>query len=160
MREGALKEKEEFKIGKLEEQSGIKRLGFGKQHVRYTITEAIKIFQIALQKENIGSAKSATFWLDVERKQVLPKRTADSLRNFWKTTEKKGLENYMRTALETNTWYCHAFCKIPKIILYSADNMTGGDLERELLDLADRLPKPSLEQWQHQNKIKKISNHI
>jgi hypothetical protein len=51
----------------------------------------------------------------------------------------------MRTALETNTWYCHAFCKIPKIILYSADNMTGGDLERELLDLADRLPKPSLD---------------
>lgn len=27
-----------------------KRLGFGKQHVRYTITEAIKIFSIALQK--------------------------------------------------------------------------------------------------------------
>jgi hypothetical protein len=64
----------------------------------------------------------------------------------------------MRTALETNTWYCHAFCKIPKIILYSADNMTGGDLERELLDLADRLPKPSLEQWQHQNKIKNVKN--
>jgi hypothetical protein len=30
VREGVLKEKEEFKIGKLEEQSGIKRLGFGK----------------------------------------------------------------------------------------------------------------------------------
>ena len=84
----------------------------------------------------------------------MPKRTADSLRNFWKTTEKKGLENYMRTALETNTWYCHAFCKIPKIILYQADNMVNGDLEREMLELADRLPKPSLSQWEQKNNSK------
>jgi len=46
---------------------GCKRLGFGKQHVRYTITEAIKVFQIALQKENKMKAKSASFWLEVER---------------------------------------------------------------------------------------------
>ena len=60
--------------------------------------------------------------MQVEREQTLPKRTADSLRNFWKTVEKKGLENYMRTALEANTWYCHAFCKIPKVQLICVTN--------------------------------------
>ena len=90
-----------------------KRLGFGKNHVRYTITEALKVFSLALP--NKKKSKSANFWMQVEREKTLPNRTADSLRNFWKTNEKKGLENYMRTALENNTWYCHAFCKIPKV---------------------------------------------
>jgi len=69
----------------------------------------------------------------------LPKRTADSLRNFWKNVEKKGLENYMRTALETNTWYCHAFCKIPKVQLICplSDSQNNGELERELIRMAE-----------------------
>jgi hypothetical protein len=75
----------------------------------------------------------------VEREQTLPKRTADSLRNFWKTVERKGLENYMRTALESNTWYCHAFCKIPKVKLVCTyrDNEADGELEREMIQLAE-----------------------
>ena len=116
MKEGTLLNRESYHSFN-NQHEGCKRLGFGKQHVRYTITEAIKVFQIALQKENKTKSKSASFWIEVERNQTLPKRTADSLRNFWKTVEKNGLENYMRNALEKNTWYCHAFCKIPKVQL-------------------------------------------
>ena len=112
--------------------------------MRYTITEAIKVFSIALQKENRTKSKSASFWLEVERNQTLPKRTADSLRNFWKTVEKKGLENYMRQALETNTWYCHAFCKIPKVQLLctiNKENEAVGEIERELMRQVENAPQ-------------------
>lgn len=77
--------------------------------------------------------------MQVEREQTLPKRTADSLRNFWKTVERKGLENYMRNALESNTWFCHAFCKIPKVKLMCTyrEDEANGQLEREMIQLAD-----------------------
>lgn len=74
--------------------------------------------------------------MQVEREQTLPKRTADSLRNFWKNSEKKGLENYMRQALDSNTWYCHAFCKIPKV-KFVCSHSNNGDLERSMIQLAD-----------------------
>ena len=69
----------------------------------------------------------------------MPKRSADSLRNFWKTVERKGLENYMRTAFESNVWYCHAFCKIPKVKLICTylENEADGELEREMIQLAE-----------------------
>jgi len=75
----------------------------------------------------------------VEREQTLPKRTADSLRNFWKTVERKGLENYMRNALDSNTWFCHAFCKIPKVKLMfiCREDEANGELEREMIRLAE-----------------------
>lgn len=135
MAQGGLANKEDY-LSYTNKADGCKRLGFGKQHVKYTITEAIKVFQIALTKEGKTKSKSASFWLQVERSQILPKRTADSLRNFWKTVEKSGLENYMRQALETNTWYCHAFCKIPKVKMICSAN-DDGSLEVELIRLAE-----------------------
>ena len=78
----------------------------------------------------------------MERQDIIPKRSADSLRNFWKTVERIGLENYMRQSLETNTWYCHAFCKIPKVSLICpiVESMRALPMEQELIDLADRAP--------------------
>jgi hypothetical protein len=35
----------------------------------------------------------------VEDEKIIPKRTSDSMRNFWKTNEKKGLEIYLREAI-------------------------------------------------------------
>lgn len=70
----------------------------------------------------------------------MPKRSADSLRNFWKTVERKGLENYMKDALEGNTWYCHAFCKIPKVQLICTVNDfddLNGELELQLIKQVD-----------------------
>lgn len=68
-----------------------KRLGFGKSSIKYTITEAIKIFTIGTSKENKIQAKSSSFWVDVARKNIIPKRSAESIREFWKKHEKKGL---------------------------------------------------------------------
>lgn len=143
VKEGRLLPKESYLSFTNADSTGCKRLGFGKNNVRYTITEAIKVFQIALR--NKQCSKSAQFWMQVEREYTLPKRTADSLRNFWKTVERKGIENYMRSALDSNTWYCHSFPRIPKVQLvlpYRAEDMNG-ELERNLIRLAEIGPTTS-----------------
>ena len=44
----------------------------------------------------------------------------------------------MQKALEENTWYCHAFCKIPKVkLICTFDDEANGDLEMELIQKAD-----------------------
>lgn len=47
----------------------------------------------------------------------------------------------MRTALESNTWYCHAFCKIPKVKLVCIyrENEADGELEREMIQIAENV---------------------
>lgn len=43
----------------------------------------------------------------------------------------------MMTAVQdSNTWYCHAFCKIPKIQLVypTAEDEINGKLEKELIE--------------------------
>jgi hypothetical protein len=44
----------------------------------------------------------------------------------------------MTNALESNTWYCHAFCKIPKIELLNpiGEDQINGKLEKELIELS------------------------
>jgi hypothetical protein len=50
----------------------------------------------------------------VERDEVIPSRSADSLRNFFKVNSKIGLEGFLKKAIEKNTRYCHAFSSMPK----------------------------------------------
>jgi hypothetical protein len=48
-----------------------KKITFGsKANVKYTIREAVKVFEIALQ--NKSKSKSASFWMEIERTQILP----------------------------------------------------------------------------------------
>ena len=49
----------------------------------------------------------------------------------------------MRSAFETNTWYCHAFCKIPKVQLVCPPDCLDGKLEEELFSMSTQAPKIS-----------------
>ena len=64
VKEGRLIDKMEY-FAYNNQEAHCKRLGFGKQHVRYTITEALKVFSLALP--NKKKSKSANFWMQVER---------------------------------------------------------------------------------------------
>ena len=110
MREGELLDKDSY-LDFFNKEKGIKRIVFGVQKPLYTITEAIKIFEIALANQK--SARGASFWKKVELENTVPKRSADSMRNFWKTNAAKGLENYMQHALQDKVRFCHAFINIP-----------------------------------------------
>ena len=45
----------------------------------------------------------------------------------------------MRNALESNTWFCHAFCKIPKVkfVCTLREDEADGELERDMIQLAE-----------------------
>ena len=73
------------------------KLDFNQGKLRYTIREGIKIFELALA--NPSKASGLTFWQTVEQENHIPRRTADSLRNFWKEKRNGGLENYLNNAV-------------------------------------------------------------
>jgi hypothetical protein len=46
----------------------------------------------------------------------------------------------MKEALESNTWYCHAFCKIPKVQLIQTVSDDGnGELESSLFNQVESI---------------------
>jgi hypothetical protein len=76
--------------------------------VRYTIREGIKVFELALA--NTESASGSSFWLEVERQNGIPRRTGESMRNFWKEKRNKGLELYLKSAVaHDQDRFSHAF---------------------------------------------------
>jgi len=88
----------------------------GKEDVRYTMTEGIKIFEIALASQKTEKdARGSAFWLRVERNELIPNRRGESLRDFWKENLHDGLDEYMREAVTSETRYCHAFKQIPQV---------------------------------------------
>lgn len=90
-------------------------MAFTKQQPTYTITEAIKVFDLALA--NSTQARGAAFWKKVEDNQLLPKRTCESMRSFWKQNANEGLEIYLREAISKQIRYCHGFSEIPQVCL-------------------------------------------
>ena len=84
------------------------KLDFNQGKLRYTIREGIRIFELALA--NSSKAGGLTFWQAVESENHIPRRTADSLRNFWKEKRNGGLENYLNNAVSKDQdRFCHAF---------------------------------------------------
>ena len=57
------------------------------------------------------------------------------MRNFWKESCKKGIENYMKSALESNVWYSHSSSMIQKVelVIPTRPDYMNGNLERELM---------------------------
>lgn len=98
------------------EEKGSKRVDFVDSRVKYTITEGIKIFEIALANQRNGhAARGSAFWLEIQRKQMIPSRPGESMRNFWKTESRKGLENFLSNAMTEERRFCHAFKRIPQV---------------------------------------------
>jgi hypothetical protein len=94
-------------------EKSIRKLKFARNKNPYTLTEAFKVFELGL--ENIDSSYGATFWIKIERDEVIPNRTAESMRGFWKAHSRNGLELFIRSSSESKVRYSH-FCKnIPEV---------------------------------------------
>ena len=68
----------------------------------------------------------------------------------------------MTNALESNTWYCHAFCKIPKIeLLYPiGEDEINGQLEKALIELSSKGKIVSDIYLQNQNNQNEMNSFI
>ncbi|CDW88076.1 UNKNOWN [Stylonychia lemnae] len=115
-----------------ENELKIKRLELHKSQ-NYTITEAIKIYEIASSKENKHRSQSAAFWKEVSEKGIIPGRTGESMRNFLKKSLKLGLEAYLKGVIADSAKYSHFFFEIPKPSNKSSDITRQ---EREYLRMA------------------------
>ena len=60
--------------------------------------EAVYIFTLALA--NKQEARGASFWKKVEDENLIPQRTCESMRSFWKDNSNKGLEQYLKKAID------------------------------------------------------------
>ena len=56
------------------------------------------------------------------------------MRNFWKESSKKGIENYMKTALMSSVWYSHGKSLLQKVELIPVrSEYANGAVERDLM---------------------------
>ena len=110
-KEGKLVDREDYK---LYENTGnhLKRVDFDKEKRNYTLTEAMKVFTLGTKN---AASRGSKYWQTIEKEKGLPNRPAESMRNFWKTNLKKGLENYLKNAIDDGSRYCHAFAEIPEV---------------------------------------------
>jgi hypothetical protein len=75
-------DKDDYKLSINTDKDALK-LEFGRSNPAYTITEALKVFEIVANNQLY--TKSVNYWKAVEESFVIPKRSAESLRNFYKS---------------------------------------------------------------------------
>ena len=115
IKQGSLLEPDNFYAFENREK-GSKRVTFKSNNIRFTITEGLKIFELAKANQKTErEARGSAFWLEVERKGLIPNRKGDCLREFWKLHIHGELEDYMRKAVADEDRYCHAQKQIPQV---------------------------------------------
>ena len=78
----------------------------------FTIREGLRVMELG--KQNSGRSRGATFWLEIERKELLPKRPAESMRNFFKNNCHFTPEQLVRNLIDTNAKFSHYLRQIPQ----------------------------------------------
>ena len=79
---------------------------------KYTIIEGIKLYEIITNQKNLQT-NSGQFWTKVAGQNILPDRSADSMKNFWKKNLSKTLEEFLIDCIHEGTDYCLSFKEIP-----------------------------------------------
>ena len=74
--------------------------------------EGIKLYELITNQKSIQTSTS-TFWAKVQNQGILPERTADSMRNFWKKNSSKTLEEFLIECIHESTDFCLSFREIP-----------------------------------------------
>lgn len=129
---------------------GSKRMEFCAGKVKYTLTEGLKIFSIALANSSSEHrVVGLPFWREIQRRALVPIRAAESMRNFWKTNSRKGLEQYLNTAMKEDTRYCHAFNMVPKVRILSVNADHYQEAKKKIFELYESVQDPSQEEYKN-----------
>ena len=79
---------------------------------KYTIIEGIKLYETVSNQKGVNLSNTP-FWNKFANSNILPERTADSIKNFWKKVQYKTLEAFLIECIHEGTDFCFAFKKIP-----------------------------------------------
>lgn len=84
-----------------------------KNKTAYTMIEILKMFDLA-KKDTENSSKSVKFWDEVEKKNIIPDRTSQSLRTAWRKFSKYGEKQFIKEALkDPKVRFSHQFEGVP-----------------------------------------------
>ena len=106
---GKLQNKDDYKLIDSEMSNALK-LNIGKKK-RYTVMEGVKLYSIMGPKKTGKIEKD--MWKSIERKQIIPERSADSLKAFWKKHSPMTLEDYLIECIFFKTDFCLSYKQIP-----------------------------------------------
>lgn len=97
-----------------------------KKRTAYTIIEVLKMFDLA-KKDIDYSSRSVKFWDEVEKKNIIPDRTSQSLRTAWRKFSKYGEEQFIREALkDKKVRFSHQFEAVPYLSTHSKPKYVSG----------------------------------
>jgi hypothetical protein len=106
---GFLQPCREYELGTNDSEHAMK-LNIGKRK-KITIVEGMKLYRL------LGAAKFQKVSIDtykgIERQGILPERSFETMKNFWKEYSAKPLEQYLVEALFNKWDYCLSFKEIP-----------------------------------------------
>ena len=106
---GELQSKGDYKLIDNEDVNALK-LNMSKKK-RYTVMEGIWVYK------TLGAKKSGkidnSLWKIIENQRLIPERSADSLKTFWKKHSSMTMENYLVECLFFKTDFCLSFKNIP-----------------------------------------------
>ena len=111
---GDLLNKDDYKLIDNEMENALK-LNIGRKK-RYTVMEGVKLYAIMGAKKT-GKVQN-DLWKSIERKQLIPERSADSLKAFWKKHSSMTLEDYLIECIFFKTDFCLSFKLIPNEEFY------------------------------------------
>lgn len=104
----------------------------------YTIIEILKMFDLA-KKDTENSSKSVKFWDEVEKKNIIPDRTSQSLRTAWRKYSKYGEEQFIREALkDPKIRFSHQFETVPYLGSAKVNLPSVGSARAEPNEPADK----------------------
>lgn len=112
---------------------------------QYTITEVLKIWE-CYEQEGYKIKKTAvpplSFFQKIEAQNIIPDRTATSLRTAWKKFSKLTKSAFVRAALKkSGTRYSHYFADAPDVPVIKKKNRSGKKNLNSLLNTASTKPR-------------------
>jgi hypothetical protein len=95
----------------MNQSESARRLNISKKK-KYTIIEGLRLYEI-ITNQKAGQTNSNQFWQKVFGQAILPERTADSMKNFWKKQASKTLEEFLIECIHEGTDFCFSYKDIP-----------------------------------------------
>jgi hypothetical protein len=117
---GQLLDKSEY-FKYLNKGKQVRRMEFNKQVLEYTITETLKVIEIAAA--NPKSAKGITFWNKKAGEGVIPTRSGDSMLNHFKLIQVRGLDTFLKMLKILTQGIAMPFKKSPRLAKNPKDRL-------------------------------------
>ena len=95
---------------KLDSSYDVKVLNLGKRK-KFTILEGIRLYE-AMVAQKWNKVKTE-IWNKLHSNDILPGRTIDSMKNFWKRYSEVTLEDFLIESFQTGRDYCITYKKVP-----------------------------------------------